>query len=63
MSDLPDPPEDPDPNVSQPCDAQLREVARREQECRWRLEHAAFIAAYNSTTGAEGLPLDPWRMF
>ncbi len=50
-------------NVSQVCDGHLREVVRREQERRWREEHADFIAAYNATIEAEGLPLDEWRTF
>jgi len=50
-------------NVSQVCDSHLREVVRREQERRWREEHAEFILAYNSTIEAEGLPLDEWRTF
>lgn len=50
-------------NVSQVCDAHLREVVRREQERKWRESHADFIAAYNETIEAEGLPLQVWRSF
>jgi antitoxin CcdA len=50
-------------NVSQVCDSHLREVVRQEQERHWRQEHAAFIAAYNATLEAEGLPLEAWRTF
>ena len=50
-------------NVSQLCDARLREVVRQEQERRWRIEHADFIAAHNATVEAEGLPLEAWRTF
>lgn len=50
-------------NVSQVCDSHLREVVRREQERRWREEHADFIAAYNAILEAEGLPLDEWKTF
>ena len=50
-------------NVSQICDNYLREVVRREQERRWWEEHADFIAAYNTTVEAEGLPLDEWKIF
>ena len=50
-------------NVSQLCDTYLREVVRREQERRWREEHADFIHAYNATVENEGLPLDAWRTF
>jgi len=50
-------------NVSQICDLHLREVVRREQAQRWRQEHADFVAAYNATLEAEGLPLDEWKTF
>lgn len=50
-------------NVSQVCDSHLRDIVRREQERRWREEHADFIAAYNATIESEGMPLDEWRTF
>jgi antitoxin CcdA len=50
-------------NISQVCDNHLREVVRREQERKWREDHSDFIAAYNTTIDAEGLPLDEWRSF
>lgn len=50
-------------NISQVCDNHLREVVRREQERKWREDHADFITAYNATIEAEGLPLDEWRSF
>jgi len=50
-------------NVSQVCDARLREVVRQDQERRWRIEHADFIAAHNAIVEAEGLPLEAWRAF
>lgn len=50
-------------NISQVCDNHLREVVRREQERKWREDHAEFITAYNATVEAEGLPLDEWRSF
>nr|WP_231570791.1 type II toxin-antitoxin system CcdA family antitoxin [Thauera sp. SWB20] len=52
-----------DINISQVCDTYLREVVRREQERKWREDHADFIAAYNATVEAEGLPLEAWRSF
>lgn len=52
-----------DINISQLCDAYLRDVVWREQERRWREEHAEFVNAYNATIEAEGLPLDEWRSF
>jgi antitoxin CcdA len=50
-------------NISKVCDSHLREVVRREQERRWRQEHADFILAYNATIETEGLPLDEWKNF
>jgi antitoxin CcdA len=50
-------------NVSQVCDVYLRDVVRREQERRWRTEHADFIAAYNASIETQGLPLDEWKTF
>jgi antitoxin CcdA len=50
-------------NISQVCDSHLREMVRREQARKWRVDHAEFIAAYNATIEAEGLPLDEWRSF
>jgi antitoxin CcdA len=52
-----------DINISQVCDHYLREVVRREQERKWREDHADFFAAYNAVVEAEGLPLDEWRSF
>ncbi|WP_139556849.1 type II toxin-antitoxin system CcdA family antitoxin [Methylotetracoccus oryzae] len=50
-------------NISQACDDNRRELVRCEQERRWQLDHAAFIAAYNGTVEWDGLPLDEWRSF
>jgi len=50
-------------NISQVCDSHLREIARKEQEARWRKESSEFLAAYNAIVEREGLPLDEWRMF
>lgn len=52
-----------DINISQVCDKHLRDVVRLEQERKWREEHADFIAAYNATVNAEGLPLEDWKSF
>ena len=50
-------------NVSQACDAFLRDLVRQENERRWAQDNAAFIAAYNQTVEEEGLPLEQWRSF
>lgn len=52
-----------DLNISQVCDNYLRELVTQEQTRRWRIEHANFIAAYNATVEAQGMPLDQWRTF
>lgn len=52
-----------DINISKVCDQHLRLVVQREQERQWREQHADFIAAYNGTIAAEGLPLDEWKSY
>ncbi len=50
-------------DIAQICEQHLRDVVRDTQQRKWREEHASFIAAYNATVEAEGLPLDEWRSF
>ena len=50
-------------NISQLCDAYLQAYVKQEQARRWREEHAEFVAAYNQTLAAEGLPLEEWKTF
>lgn len=50
-------------NISQVCDDHLRTLVRTEHERRWRDEFADFVAAYNATLEAEGLPLEQWTAF
>jgi antitoxin CcdA len=50
-------------NISQLCDAYLQTYVKQEQARRWREEHADFVAAYNETLAAEGLPLEEWKTF
>ena len=50
-------------NISQVCNQFLRELVTREQERRWQVDHAEFIAAYNAGVEKDGLPLDAWRTF
>ncbi len=50
-------------DIAQVCEQHLRDVVRDTQQRKWREEHASFIAAYNATIEAEGLPLDEWRSF
>lgn len=50
-------------SISQVCDKDLSALVRCEQERKWREDHADFVAAYNATVQAKGLPLDEWRSF
>lgn len=50
-------------NVSQVCDAYLREVVRGEQERLFRSQYADYIATYNQNLEKEGLALAQWRSF
>ena len=50
-------------NISKLCDVYLQNYVKEEQARRWREEHAAFVAVYNETVAAEGLPLDEWKTF
>lgn len=52
-----------DSNISQSFNNDPREEARREEQRKWREDHADFIAAYNATIEAEGFPLDEWKSF
>ena len=51
------------PKISNLCDVYLQTYVKEEQARRWREEHAAFVAVYNDTVAAEGLPLDEWKTF
>jgi antitoxin CcdA len=50
-------------NLSQACEAFLRDYIKREKERRWLEENAAFIASYNETVEKEGLALAEWKSF
>lgn len=50
-------------NMSEACDAHLRELVRRETDRKWRKDHADFVAAYNTTIEEQGLPLADWKSF
>jgi antitoxin CcdA len=52
-----------DLNLSQTCDALLRDFIRKERERRWRDEYADFVAAYNKSVATDGLPLQEWKSF
>lgn len=50
-------------NISEVCDAHLRELILHAHQRKWREDHAEFVAAYNATIASEGLPLDEWKSF
>lgn len=50
-------------NISQPCDQFLRECVSSDRSEGWQEDHVEFVAAYNKTVAAEGLPLEQWRSF
>ena len=50
-------------NISQTCDAYLRDLVKMERERRWLSENAEYIAAYNQTIESEGLPLEQFQSF
>lgn len=50
-------------NISQECDAHLRDVVKKEQERRWLAEHADYIERYNELVETEGLALEMYRTF
>ena len=50
-------------NISQTCDALLRNVVKEELARRWREEYADFVTAYNEILTTDGLALDEWKTF
>jgi len=50
-------------NLSQTCEAALRDAAKAEQERRWKEENKDWIEANNAWVEKNGLPLARYRMF
>jgi antitoxin CcdA len=50
-------------NLSQACEAALRNATKREQERRWQEENREWIEANNAWVEANGLPLEKYRLF
>ncbi|GGO92089.1 type II toxin-antitoxin system CcdA family antitoxin [Stakelama pacifica] len=50
-------------NLSQICEAALRDAAKKEREAKWREENREWIAANNAWVEKNGLPLAEFRMF
>lgn len=50
-------------NLSQVCEAALRDAAKAERDRRWQEDHRAAIEASNAWVEKYGLPLAKYRMF
>jgi antitoxin CcdA len=50
-------------NLSQICEAALRDAAKAEWAKRWKDEHREAIEANNAWVEKHGLPLAKYRMF
>ncbi|MBO9714091.1 type II toxin-antitoxin system CcdA family antitoxin [Sphingomonas sp.] len=50
-------------NLSQVCEAALREASRKERERAWQEENREAIEANNAWVEKHGLPLAKYRMF
>jgi antitoxin CcdA len=50
-------------NLSQACEAALREAARVEQDRKWREDNRQWAEAHNRWVEANGLPLERYRLF
>jgi antitoxin CcdA len=52
-----------DVNLSQAAEAGLRRAVVEAKTRAWQRENAAALASSNAWTEAQGLPLDPYRLF
>lgn len=50
-------------NLSQTCEAALRDAVRAERERRWQEENREAIEGWNAWTEKNGLPLARYRQF
>lgn len=50
-------------NISQLCEASLRDMVMLKKRERWATENAGFIADYNKRIEAEGPVLQEWNAF
>ena len=50
-------------NLSQVCEAALRQASRKERDRLWQEEHREAIEANNAWVEKHGLPLARYRMF
>ena len=50
-------------NLSQVCEAAIRQATKTEQDRRWQEENRAWAEACNKWVEENGLPLERYRMF
>jgi antitoxin CcdA len=50
-------------NLSQTCEAALREATTTERNRKWQEDHRDWIEAHNKWVEVHGLPLAKYRMF
>ncbi|WP_436826339.1 type II toxin-antitoxin system CcdA family antitoxin [Sphingomonas sp. DT-207] len=50
-------------NLSQVCEAALRDASKQELERRWKEENRDWIEAHSKWVEANELPLEKYRMF
>lgn len=50
-------------NLSQVCEAALREAAKKAAEERWKEDHREAMEANNRWVEEHGLPLEKYRLF
>jgi antitoxin CcdA len=50
-------------NLSQACEAALRDAAKREQERKWKDDNREWIEAHNRWVQDNELPLEKYRLF
>jgi antitoxin CcdA len=50
-------------NLSQVCEAALRDATKAERDRKWQEDHKDWIEAHNKWVEVNGLPLAKYRMF
>lgn len=50
-------------NLSQACEAALRDATKRQQEQKWQEENRDWIEAHNRWVQNNELPLEKYRLF
>ncbi|WNO53837.1 type II toxin-antitoxin system CcdA family antitoxin [Stakelama saccharophila] len=50
-------------NLSQVCEAALRDASKKERERKWREDNREWAEAHNAWIEKNGLPLERYRLF